>query len=82
VFVGQGYLKFGDPAKAREEFAEALVVAQAHRVYKVLIDADELLKATPDERRPTWRDPSPHPGLLMILDEISHRRGEFAEAIE
>jgi len=82
VFVGQGYLKFGDPGKARDEFAQALTVAQAHRVYKVLIDADELLKAMPEVRPPTWRDPSPRPRLLVILDEIRNRRGEFAEATE
>jgi tetratricopeptide (TPR) repeat protein len=82
IFVGQGYLKFGEPARAREEFAEALTVAQAHRVYKVLIDADELLKATPDVRAPTWKDPSPRLGLLVVLDEIRNRRGEFAEATE
>jgi tetratricopeptide (TPR) repeat protein len=82
VFVGQGYLKFGEPARAREEFAEALAVAQAHRVYKVLIDADELLKATTDVRAPTWQDPSPRLGLLVVLDEIRNRRGEFAEATE
>jgi hypothetical protein len=82
VFVGQGYLKFGEPARARDEFAQALTVAQAHRVYKVLIDADELLKATPEVRPPTWKDPSPRPGLLVILDEVRNRRGEFAEATE
>jgi tetratricopeptide (TPR) repeat protein len=82
VFVGQGYLRFGDPAKAREEFAEALVVAETHRLYKVLIEAEELLKATPDVRTRTWQEPAPRPGLLVILDEIRHRRAEFAEATE
>ena len=82
VFVGQGYLKFGEPAKARGEFAEALIIAQAHRVYKILIDADELLETTPDVRPPTWHDPSPRTGLLVILDDIRHRRGAFAEATE
>jgi tetratricopeptide (TPR) repeat protein len=82
VFVGQGYLEFGEPAKAREEFAQALIVAEQHRLYKVLIEADALLKATPEVRAPTWKDSLPHPGLLIILDEIRHRRAEFAEATE
>lgn len=82
MYVGQGYLKFGESAKARQEFAEALVLAQAHRVYKVLIEAEELLNATPEERAPTWKDLSPRPGLLAILDEIRSRVGEFAEATE
>lgn len=82
VFVGQGYLKFGEAARAREEFAEALLVAEQHRVYKVLIDAEELLKATNVARPPRRKDLPPRPGLLVILDEILHRRGEFAEATE
>lgn len=82
VFVGQGYLKFGQPARAREEFAQALIVAEAHRVAKILIKADELLKATPEMSAPTWKDPSPRPALLVILDDIRHRRAEFAEATE
>ena len=82
VFVGQGYLKFGEPSRAREEFAQALIVAEAHHVYKILIKADELLKATPDVPPPTWKEPSTRPALLAILDEIRHRRGEFAEATE
>jgi tetratricopeptide (TPR) repeat protein len=82
VFAGQGYLRFGELAKARDEFAQALVVAEAHRLYKVLIEAEELLKATPDVRTRTWQDPAPRPGVLVILDEIRHRRAEFAEATE
>jgi tetratricopeptide (TPR) repeat protein len=82
VFAGQGYLKFGDVAKAREHFAEALIVAEAHRLYKVLITADELLRATPEVRGPAGREASSRPGLAIILDEIRNRRGEFAEATE
>jgi tetratricopeptide (TPR) repeat protein len=82
VFVGQGYLRFGEPARARAEFAEALIVAERHRVYKVLMDAERLLETTPDERRPIGHDPSVRPGLLVILDDIRHRRREFAEATE
>jgi tetratricopeptide (TPR) repeat protein len=82
VFVGQGYLKFGEPARAREEFAQALIVAESHRLYKVLVEAEELLKATPEVRTPTWKDQVSRPGLLVILDEIRQRRAEFAEATE
>ena len=82
VFVGQGYFRFGEPVRARDEFAQALVIAQTHRLYKILIQADELLKTTPEERAPAWKDPSPRPGLLAILDEIRNRRGEFAVATE
>jgi tetratricopeptide (TPR) repeat protein len=82
LFVGQGYLKFGEAAKARQEFAEAVVVAQANKIYKVVIEADALLSAAPEERGVAWQDASPHAGLWMILDEIRHRRGEFAEATE
>jgi tetratricopeptide (TPR) repeat protein len=82
VFAGQGYLKFGEPARAREEFAEALVVAEKYRVYKIVMQADELLRTTPEERAPTWRDAPQPEGLWQILDEIRNRRGEFAEATE
>jgi tetratricopeptide (TPR) repeat protein len=82
LFVGQGYLKFGEAAKARQEFAEAVVVAQANKIYKVVIEADALLRAAPEERGVAWQNASPDAGLWMILDEIRHRRGEFAEATE
>jgi tetratricopeptide (TPR) repeat protein len=82
VFTGQGYLKFGEPAKAREAFAEALVVAEKHRVYKVLMQADELLRTMPEERAPAWSDTGQPEALLLILDDIRNRRGEFAEATE
>ncbi len=82
MFVGQGYLKFGQMAKARQEFAEAMIVAQTHRVYKVVIEAEELLNATPEERAPTWKEEPVRESLTVILDEIRNRRGEFAEATE
>jgi hypothetical protein len=57
-------------------------VAQAHRLHKVLIEAEELLKLTPEMRAPSWKDSAPRPVFLAILDEIRHRRAEFAEATE
>jgi tetratricopeptide (TPR) repeat protein len=82
VFVGQGYLKFAEPERAREEFAQALMVAEAHKAYKILIDIDQLLATTPEVRPPRWRGASPRPGLLAILDEIRNHEGEFAGATE
>jgi tetratricopeptide (TPR) repeat protein len=82
LIAGQGYLKFGELAKARHEFAEAIVVAHTHHVSKVVVEAEALLEATPDERVLARVDESPRAGLAAILDEIRHRRGEFAEATE
>jgi hypothetical protein len=82
MFVGQGYLKFGQMAKARQEFAEAVVVAQAHRLNKLVIEAEELLNATPEEPAPSWNEEPMRPSFAAILEEIRNRRGEFAEATE
>jgi tetratricopeptide (TPR) repeat protein len=82
MFVGQGYLKFGQVAKARQEFADAVVVAQTQRLNKIVIEAEELLNATPEERAPTWKDEPARPSLAAIFEEIRNRRGEFAEATE
>lgn len=82
MFVGQGYLKFGQVAKARHEFAEAIMVAQANAVHKIVIEAEELLNVTPEERESTWQEEPARESLVGILAEIRDRRGEFAEATE
>jgi tetratricopeptide (TPR) repeat protein len=79
LIAGQGFRRFGDIPAARAAFEEAIILAEQHRVYKLLTEADAMLSST-DDRPILWKQPEESPNLARVFEEIDSRRGPFAGA--
>jgi tetratricopeptide (TPR) repeat protein len=82
LLVGQGLRRAGDEANARAAFEEAIIVAEANQLNQLIFEADTMLKTAAAEPLPPSSAASLSAGLASALDEIQHRRGEFAGATE
>ncbi|HZS61837.1 MAG TPA: hypothetical protein VFA43_21380 [Gemmatimonadaceae bacterium] len=78
--AGQGLQRFGRMHDARFAFQQAIEVAQIFRINRLVIKAEQLLKATEhDPQRPRMRAQD-SAALAPILTAIDERRGPFAGA--
>jgi tetratricopeptide (TPR) repeat protein len=78
--AGQGLQRFGQMQAGRIAFHQAIEVAQAFHVNKLVIRAEQLLKATENEPQKARRFPQESNVLAPILAAIDARRGPFAGA--
>jgi hypothetical protein len=79
LFIGQSLQHFGDISEARQEFEQAIAVAERHHVNKLLIETEKML-ATADDRPVAWKEGNQSPALLALFEDIDAQRGLFAEA--
>jgi|HubBroStandDraft_6_1064221.scaffolds.fasta_scaffold94288_1 tetratricopeptide (TPR) repeat protein len=78
--AGQALQRFGRVRESRVEYQRAIEVAQAFRVNRLVMKAEQLLKMTEPEVQKPRRSPRESTLVTPILAAIDARRGPFAGA--
>jgi tetratricopeptide (TPR) repeat protein len=77
LYVGLGYQRFGDSAKARQFLERAMALAEEHGLNQYLFQAEEALFAL--DAPPPPREPAREPSL--DLEEVAYAIREMREAV-
>jgi tetratricopeptide (TPR) repeat protein len=80
LFAGEGFRRYGQTGLARASFEAAITTAKAYGVYKLVIEAEEMLNSKEARRPIPWKEPEAAAGLTSLFEDIDQGKGVFAGA--